>query len=211
MVAGATACNYEYAPVGTDVGGAVGARDIGTAGSGLAGAGGAMTAGAGGAGNVKAALGKSCLAADEYEPAFSGFDVRDVNVDGSSPLCASGTCLVNHFQGRASCPYGELTGGTGCYVPGSDSAITVPVLPQLVSRPADQTSICSCRCDGPGPGPFCSCPQGMQCTHLIDSVVPNDTANAGSYCIPNGSEYVPPVSTEQCDSSSNNCGDPRPY
>jgi hypothetical protein len=89
---------------------------------------------------------------------------------------------VNHFQGRVSCPYGQLDPATSmrpatardrCRVPGSsgelcaDAAgnvadcntgatnvdeIRVPVDPQLVFRAAQDTVYCSCRCNGPDPG-----------------------------------------------------------
>ena len=42
--------------------------------------------------------------------------------------------------------------------------------PQLVARQGQYNSICSCQCDGPGPGPYCTCPENMQCEHLVDAL-----------------------------------------
>jgi hypothetical protein len=56
-------------------------------------------------------IGDPCIPEDEYRNDFPGFSVGEVNVESRSFQCATRVCLVNHFQGRASCPYGQTTTG----------------------------------------------------------------------------------------------------
>ena len=149
-------------------------------------------AGTGASGSdVPAALGQPCIATDEHRPDFAGFSPTEVSVEDHSDACASQVCLLDHFQGRASCKYGQSSAGGPCLVPGSTQPVSVAVSPQLVRRQADVASICSCHCAGSGPGPFCTCPDSMQCEHLVDalSLPGGDSVYAGSYCIPKGSQY----------------------
>jgi hypothetical protein len=168
---------------------------------------------------LDAPLGERCLPPREYLASFQNFRVDSVTVVTNTPQCESGLCLVNHFQGRVSCPYGNTHESVippdRCYLPASEEEVLVDVAPQLTERTADVAVACSCRCDGPGPGPFCECPEGMQCEPLISPVdLPADASLAGSYCIPNGTAFDftrPPVSTNDCVSGWSDCGDPRPY
>jgi hypothetical protein len=160
---------------------------------------------------VAAGLGEPCVAEDEYSPDFSGFDAKEVNINDRAPSCSSNFCILNHFQGRASCPYGQGQAGGGCLVPGSAVPVSVAVAPQLVRRQAAEASICSCHCAGNGPGPFCTCPDTMQCEHLVDDLGlgPAGTKLSGSYCIPRGSAYDPSQLVPLC--AEPNCGDAHPY
>src|SRR5512135_3579696 len=58
-----------------------------------------------------AAVGAPCLPEQELNPMFASFRESEVTVDVSSAQCASGVCLVNHFRGRVSCPYGQDASG----------------------------------------------------------------------------------------------------
>ncbi|HEY3498341.1 MAG TPA: hypothetical protein VGK73_26785 [Polyangiaceae bacterium] len=168
---------------------------------------------------VVARFGDACVPADEYRIDFGGFSVSDVTIERDSPACEdSGVCVVNHFQGRTICPYGqtaeELAVAPSCFLPSSNVTVTVPVEPQSLERRAAKTAICSCRCDGPGDGPFCSCPSDMQCTELVRPLgLASDDAVVGSYCIPKDTEYDPqdPGNFELCNADTTNCDDPRPY
>jgi hypothetical protein len=140
-----------------------------------------------------------------------------VSVYTESPSCDSGVCLVNHFMGRASCPYGQTDqelGSGACRLPGSDAPVSVVVQPQFVERQAAKAVTCSCRCAGPGAGPFCDCPSGTECRPLIDDIGHEESeAWAGSYCIPQGSEYDPtePPNPATCMVDAQSCGDAHPY
>ncbi len=155
------------------------------------------------------ALGAPCIAGAEYDPNFGGFNALEVSVDLGSPNCASGICLVNHFQGRASCPYGQPASGNACFVPGSATPVAAQVSPQIVARRAATASVCSCRCAGPGPGRFCSCGNGMQCLQMIDDFgVSGESAYAGSYCVPNGTAFNPTQLATYCNAAAMTPGGP---
>jgi hypothetical protein len=52
-------------------------------------------------------IGDPCTPEDEFSPVFAGFKVSEENIESRSFQCQSRLCLVNHFQGRASCPLGQ--------------------------------------------------------------------------------------------------------
>lgn len=162
----------------------------------------------------RAALGSVCVPRDEADPTFSGFDRKNVTVDLGASTCASGVCLVNQFQGRVSCPYGQQSPSSesapSCRTPDSHRAVTVKVLPQLVSRPPSLGSTCSCRCAGPGDGPFCECGADLECVPLIDALGLGDDAYAGSYCVPRGAAAGPPDGQPNCYDDPQACSEDRP-
>jgi len=175
----------------------------------------------------RAPLGSPCLPLQENRSNFQGFSLADVTLDLGTPACGSGLCLVNHFQGRVSCPYGQTgddvdRGELSCFVPGTDLSVTAPVDPQRLARRAADAVTCSCQCDGPGPGPYCDCPSSMICSPVIDAVgVPAADAHVGSYCINRGTTYDTTTfpTWENCGDADarmgvpdpESCGDPRPY
>jgi hypothetical protein len=52
-------------------------------------------------------VGDPCIPEDEYRQGFNGYQVSEVNVESKSFQCETRVCIVNHFQGRVSCPYGQ--------------------------------------------------------------------------------------------------------
>jgi hypothetical protein len=52
-------------------------------------------------------VGDPCIPEDEYSADFSGFKVSEENIESRSFQCETRICLVNHFQGRVSCPLGQ--------------------------------------------------------------------------------------------------------
>lgn len=165
------------------------------------------------------AVGTPCYPGSERRYDFSGFSLTEVAFEFGSPDCASNTCLINHFQGRVSCPYGQsaeqAAGEQACSRPGPDGQVTVPVDPQLLARRAEDTVVCSCRCDGPDPSfDYCDCPSDMECARLVpEAPVSGGGAYVGSYCIPRGTGYDPlyPPYPDQCLVEKVNCGDPHSY
>lgn len=117
-------------------------------------------------------VGDPCTPEQEYNASFLGFSEKEVNVESKSFQCRTRICLVNHFRGRASCPYGQSIDGTGplpgktigqsggpCGIPGSESPITgkdkdtfvdptkrATVAAQCKDRNKDKAVYCSCRC-----------------------------------------------------------------
>jgi hypothetical protein len=112
-------------------------------------------------------VGDPCIPEDEYQPGFSGFSIDEVNVESRSFQCETRVCLVNHFQGRVSCPYGQdesyvcKTYGTAeqkedsACPPGTDaSTVTLPdeaggALSEKYGAPqTPQSSVAACRIPG---------------------------------------------------------------
>jgi len=150
-------------------------------------------------------IGDPCTPEDEYQQFFSGYEVTEVNIESRSFQCETRLCLVNHFQGRVSCPYGQTDAeakGMGtrpeeqlCHIPGTSDAanrVMVAVNKQFTKRRAADVVYCSCRCAGPDTNArYCKCPTGFQCTPLLELITVLGSAElAGSYCIKNGTEYV---------------------
>ncbi len=52
-------------------------------------------------------VGDPCTPEDEYDARFAGFKVTEENIESRSFQCQTRICLVNHFQGRVSCPLGQ--------------------------------------------------------------------------------------------------------
>jgi hypothetical protein len=178
-------------------------------------------------------VGDPCIPEDEYRQEFSSFAVTEVNVESKSFQCVTRVCLVNHFQGRVSCPYGQTEAAVGipdpatevpgtdkrlrCRIPGTDGTlpvdrITVPVEAQLNERRADQAVYCSCRCAGPDPNArYCECPSGYKCEELVKELgFSKGSQLAGSYCVKSGTTFDPtrpPVSTNVCTIDRDDCGE----
>lgn len=170
--------------------------------------------------NCDEGVGDPCTPEQEYNPDFVGFDPNEVNVESKSFQCRTRLCLVNHFQGRVSCPYGQSqsgdppTGAQACTVPGTDTKIVgakdstgafvntqkqSEVKPQCLDRAADKAVYCSCRCadingDKPSDQTFCDCPDGFQCTRLVTSIGSGNEGLTGSYCVKTGTQFDPGTS-----------------
>src|SRR5688572_4005965 len=74
-------------------------------------------------------IGDPCTPEQEFNETFLGFDEKEVSVESKSFQCRTRLCLVNHFKGRVSCPYGQGLGGEApaggkvCNVPGTETKI----------------------------------------------------------------------------------------
>lgn len=146
-------------------------------------------------------IGDPCVPAIENDPTFASFHESQVVIEDRSRACSSGVCLVNHFRGRVSCPYGDLASG-GCQTPRGDvvrPAGSDGVEPQCTDRRAADAVYCSCRCanaegrtdDG---GSYCPCGAGFSCQPLI-AFVPGEEKLAGSYCV---KDSVPVTAKAAC-------------
>jgi hypothetical protein len=175
-------------------------------------------------------VGDPCTPEDEYDQTFSGYSVKEVNTESRSFQCETRLCLVNHFQGRVSCPYGQTQAEadigkpppegndapTFCTIPGTDGTdpfdrVTVAVDGQLLSRRAEKTVYCSCRCanadgnkdDG---ARYCDCPSGFDCEKLITPVGLGKQQLTGFYCIQQGTKYDEfRVGNAKCEPNLGNC------
>jgi hypothetical protein len=179
---------------------------------------------AGTGGCSQSGVGDPCIPEQEYDQTFTGFALGEVGTESKSFQCQTRLCLVNHFQGRVTCPYGQesagkgLSGATeGCTVPGDDTKPIVgtggkaEVSPQCRERKADQTVYCSCRCqnldgktdDGAN---YCACPEGFECKQLRTSIGAGDTGLTGGYCIKKSTEYDTTAACTACDATKKECG-----
>jgi len=98
--------------------------------------GGKLDGGSGGSGG-SVAIGAACIPSQELSTTFLGFDEREVAVDEGNVACGSGVCLVNHFRGRVSCPYGQNTTATSALL--SPTGMNEPC---KGTTPGDQNSAC---------------------------------------------------------------------
>ncbi len=175
-----------------------------------------------------ASAGVACTPSIELSAAFGGFNYHEVTLDQGNASCNGGVCLVNHFQGLTSCPYGQDQNGnpppgapSGCTVPGtsmpvqpnlpvSGGGVAQTVDPWCTDRPSSQTVYCSCRCENAegstdDGASYCTCPSGYSCTQVVPAVQSGDP-NAGAYCIKSGTAYDSnAVCPALCDPRSNPC------
>jgi hypothetical protein len=158
-------------------------------------------------------IGDPCVPEDEYSPTFSGFALTEVSTESRSFSCQSRLCLVNRFQGRVSCPYGQETNAAGaahCTLPGSEEPVSVRVPPQLLDRRARDAVYCSCRCDGPDPkASYCECPSGFECSPAVPDLSLGRAQLPGSYCLRAGSQFddARVRRSASCASEAANCED----
>ena len=179
-----------------------------------------------GTGCKQTGVGDPCTPEQEFNTGFNGFNEQEVNVESKSFQCQTRLCLVNHFRGRVSCPYGQDSSGgavsgtkSSCTVPGgSDPIVGNPSDPkngklvqaQCLDRTTDKSVYCSCRCanidgqtnDGAN---YCTCPDGFHCGQLVTSIGAGDTGLTGAYCVKDHTDYDRNnVCTNSCDPNSNN-------
>lgn len=172
-------------------------------------------------------IGDPCIPEDEYRPNFSNFAATEVYIESRSFQCETRVCLVNHFQGRVSCPYGQSSemlslppdAPERCRIPGTDGteegeSVDVRVEPWRVDRAPDDSVYCSCRCDGPDPdAQYCECPSGYSCEELVPELGVSNTGRrqlTGSYCIKAGTKYRPSGHVADCqtDPDASTCPEP---
>jgi hypothetical protein len=86
---------------------------------------GAITALSAAPGCAATGVGDPCTPDEEYDPTFQGFAIEDVSTESKSYVCLTRLCLVNHFQGRVTCPYGQTAPGAGPAGPAGSNAAAV--------------------------------------------------------------------------------------
>jgi hypothetical protein len=124
-------------------------------------------------------VGDPCVPDSEFSPTFSGFNIKEVNVESKSFQCQTRICLVNHFRGRVSCgedrpekerglgqdknglgPGGTSDNSKGCNVPGTKDPITGPVAPGTTDPADSKKGKCVqawCEKRKPENAVYCSC------------------------------------------------------
>jgi hypothetical protein len=159
-------------------------------------------------------VGDPCIPEDEYFDTFNGYQKEEVTAESRSFQCETRVCLVHHFQGRVSCPYGqtedEAKNDPQCMIPGTSQPVVVPVDPQITARRDIDAVYCSCRCrnidgktdDG---ARYCECPSGYDCERVYENVGLGKEQLTGYYCIKQGTKYDPSRIGTPCTRVSQNC------
>ena len=136
-------------------------------------------------------VGSPCTPSDEGRPEFGGFSLSEVTLDHNHPTCGGGVCLVNHYQGRTTCPNGQSPNDGACTADGAP--VTTSVCGECNLRRAHEAVHCSCRC-APPPGQerepgqnYCACGDGFVCAQLVPI-----GEDAGAYCIREEAAYGGP-------------------
>jgi hypothetical protein len=171
-------------------------------------------------------VGDPCIPEDEYQTDFAGYGIEEVNIESRSFQCETRLCLVNHFEGRVSCPYGQpdrrpntttpaaADDDRHCFLPDKPLEerwwIQVPVAPQRFTRQDDDAVYCSCRCKGPDANArYCDCPDGYSCLELVgDYGLSAGGQLEGSYCVRKGTKYDPRDAYSVVCETADQCGDP---
>lgn len=96
-------------------------------------------------------VGDPCVPEDEYLTGFSGFDDSEVNVESKSFQCQTRVCLVNHFAGRVTCPYGQKA----VY---AEDGSTDPRFPECMG-PLDRRNSADCQPGGAAHALNCQVPE----------------------------------------------------
>ena len=171
---------------------------------------------------IVGAIGDPCVPGDERYAAAAGARLSEVVLEDHFAACNSGICLVNHFQGRVSCPLGQeapasctgpsdtscgsgsscvATGNTGPYC---DSTAPDSAAPQCGSGVCNaQRNTCKCSNDTECPSDTVCDPDSRECTRYIcrnpggcQSADATDAENAGKSCCAEGTSA--PVSEAVC-------------
>jgi hypothetical protein len=139
-----------------------------------------------------AVIGTPCIPSQETSATFDGFASSEISLESIPTKSGTPTCLVDHFQGLVTCPYGQSASGEApaCAAPCTTSGgepVVGAVEPQCVDRVASKVVLWTCRCantegrsdDG---DTYCTCPTGLSCTQLISSIGDSGSGFAGGYC-----------------------------
>jgi hypothetical protein len=71
-------------------------------------------------------VGDPCIPEDEYQQKFNGYGDTEVNIESKSFQCDTRVCIVNHFEGRVSCPYGQTDQDIASEAPTSPKRCRIP-------------------------------------------------------------------------------------
>jgi hypothetical protein len=119
-------------------------------------------------------VGDPCTPDEEYGAGFNGFDLAEGYIESRSFSCTTRICLVNHFQGRVSCPLGQsandihpCTGPSDTTCGGDAKCVPSATLSPVCTPPCDPNDLSCVQVH---------CPAGLQCD-LNQLICVCDTTN----------------------------------
>jgi hypothetical protein len=128
-------------------------------------------------------VGDPCTPEQEYSAHFTGFAMAEAYVESRSFQCATRICLVNHFQGRVSCPLGQSSADIHpCSGPDDTSCPTGACTASETFSPACEV----CTQQDPTCTPI-ACPTGLTCD-LPSKVCTCDSAQSPTFSL-DGATY----------------------
>jgi hypothetical protein len=149
-------------------------------------------------------VGDPCTPEYESDPQFSGFALTEGYIESRSFQCGTRICLVNHFQGRVSCPLGQAAEAiTDCGGPsGANDDLCDKAHGETCALAADYSLGCDPSdkdaCAGPPRRFVCHKPNNCQ----QPSATPADNAGKDC-CVPGTDTPVGVPVCAQCDQHSN--------
>ncbi len=165
-------------------------------------------------------VGDPCIPNDEFSPTYPGATETGAQIEDRSFQCETRVCLVAHFRGRVTCPFGNKAGRGGvdvfnyqnadandCVVPGTNEIVSATVKPQCRDRKDDV--YCSCRCAGDDTAAkYCQCPGGYKCEEVTKSLDPTLVRPGDKYCIKQQDNFKDGQNCvdDTCDQASDHCG-----
>jgi hypothetical protein len=127
-------------------------------------------------------IGDPCIPEDEYSADFAGFKVTEENIESRSFQCSTRICLVNHFQGRVTCPLGQaapkICTPKDFKNPGHDTGDCDPTTKDMCVEAAVFADPCV-------PGEK-TCPAGTACdeTRKVCACISGGVGKDGYHCLP---------------------------
>jgi hypothetical protein len=142
-------------------------------------------------------VGDPCTPEEEYRENFAGFSLTEENIESRSFQCKTRICLVNHFQGRVSCPAGQesphhCSGDAECQTASGERCTDAGV----VAPPCDPTA-----CGGDGVDPN-NCNQSDGTNAACGGRVCDQ---AGRFCKCQVQTDCPAIGDYSCESSTGLC------
>jgi hypothetical protein len=130
-------------------------------------------------------VGDPCTPEEEYQSNFAGFAANQNFIESSSFDCSTRLCLVNYFQGRVSCPLGQVVAAAG--------STTQAGSIQYCTGPGDQSCVASQVPTDPNNKPVCTQAEnyGPACKQNSDCLSPTtcDLTLGICTCDPTGVVY----------------------
>jgi hypothetical protein len=165
-------------------------------------------------------VGDPCIPNLEYSASNEGAVETGAQIEDRSFQCETRVCLINHFRGRVSCPFGNQEGGSvydegkaECFVPGTNVKVEAAVKPQCKER--KDNVYCSCRCAGDdADAKYCECPNGYVCDTVTNSLDPTIMRPGDKYCVRDATSELVRNNYQQdskpcadsCDKETDLCG-----